>query len=775
MSIVRDDTERWQVSARANGEVLTTTASVEGLQLLLLGGARDFTPVELASWLQSLAQAVHDAISATPPGDPVPPMLRESLGELLFSRAKLWNRGSAPCAVSMVVGAGRIGFGWVGEASVEVYRDGTRDDSEWVSIRDAQGREARAWCGSPDHDVKIELAWSPGPTLSLVRLEAEWTAPRPESATPAAEPVTSAPNLGAIPADEAAAVARDRMEAELLGGGADAPSSGVARWLAQHLSWNRPEGDAPEGDAPLADAPSEEERTPHAGASPSPPIADLEDPLSAELSSRLDSSVADEMPSPPIESDDPIPVEVPERIPPTPEPPSLTARAIPPAATSIEPPNPAIGLSAQVTAPPASEVQSPSPSIESIPVPAPAPRRAPPRQPEWPDMPVRDADSERRSWAPAALWGGLVAALFGIGWLVGSFQGQGGPEQVRKPSALVRLMRQIGLAPPRFDVAITSRPAGAWIAVDGKDLTVKAPATLELAPGEHKVELSFPELGSSPFRVRGAKDDHLSLDAPLWGALDVVATSPGTPVTIALDGQPLGFVPIHLDSVAPGPHELRFSAPGMEPWGSTIEVRVGEVREVLAYPLQSPATGLLQVRATQNSAEGSAPLDGAHVWVDATSRGVTPLTLELPRGPHSVRVAYQKEEAPVEVIDLPGGNQRFATFEFGLRSDLPALALKAPTTFTVDEPVLISATLTEVSAAEIREMWLHVRTPENRWRRYPMTLLDAQGSVVGAAPFPVSLLGQNGQQLYYVSALTAQGDELFTEMQTARGPVPSKP
>ena len=226
--------------------------------------------------------------------------------------------------------------------------------------------------------------------------------------------------------------------------------------------------------------------------------------------------------------------------------------------------------------------------------------------------------------------------------------------------------------------------------------------------------------------------------------------------------------------MAPGPHELRFTSAGSEPWGSTIEVRVGETREVLAYPLQSPATGLLQVRATQSEDGESAPLEGARVFVDGAPRGVTPLTLELPRGPHSVRVAHQREVAPIQMIDLPGGNQRFATFEFGLRSDLPELTLKAPETFTVDDPGLISATLSEVGVAEVREMWLHVRTPENRWRRYPMTLLDAQGSVVGAAPFPIALMGEDGQQRYYVSALTTQGDEIFTEMQTARGPAPAR-
>jgi hypothetical protein len=54
---------------------------------------------------------------------------------------------------------------------------------------------------------------------------------------------------------------------------------------------------------------------------------------------------------------------------------------------------------------------------------------------------------------------------------------------------------------------------------------------------------------------------------------------------------------------------------------------------------------------------------------------------------------------------------------------------------------------------------------DDRWRRYPMTLIDAQGSAVGAAPFPAIQIGPEGTR-YYVSALTSQGDEYFTEMQS---------
>jgi hypothetical protein len=760
MSIVMADTDRWLVSTRAHGEVLTTHTSTPGLQLWLLGAVEGFQPDDLERWLETVARAVSE--SADPePGDPVSPLLRAALEALLFSRAELWNRGTPPCAVALAATPKRIGLGWVGDASVDVHHEGPPTDSEWVSIRDGSGREARAWCGDPSQGVRAELTWAPGEPTGLLQMEARWThgtpVPARENGVESALEMGEAADPGASPPETRGA----ELQSPPLG----APSAGVARWLEQHLRWNRPESDRtdPQGgtEAPVTiDAEGKE---------PEPVVDDIVSAIAAEITERLEadarSFAAPE--APPVE-------------PSISEPDESEADASEPDASAAD----ASETDASETDASEIDASEPEPTLEEAPppspfVPEPQPRSElrpprPPRHPDWPEDEVSEESSARRNWLPLAIGSIIVLALFGVGWFAGSNPGGTGPEEARKPSALVLFLRRIGLAPPRYQVAVTSRPPGAWIAIDGKDLSIRAPASLELAPGEHKVELSFGDLGGAPYLVRGAKDDKVSLDAPLWGSLDVVATDARANVEVALDGQPLGFVPIRLDSVAPGPHDLRFTAPGMGAWGSTIEVRVGERREVLAYPLQSPATGLLQVRATQSSEGETAPLDGAKVWVDAIARGVTPLTLELSRGPHSVRVSHQKDDAPIQVIDLPGGNQRFATFDFGLRSDLPALVLKAPAQLTIEEPALISATLSETGTVDVREMWLHVRSPENRWRRYPMTLLDAQGSVVGAAPFPIVLLGPDGTQLYYVSAMTAQGDEIFTEMQTARGPKPQR-
>jgi hypothetical protein len=70
-----------------------------------------------------------------------------------------------------------------------------------------------------------------------------------------------------------------------------------------------------------------------------------------------------------------------------------------------------------------------------------------------------------------------------------------------------------------------------------------------------------------------------------------------------------------------------------------------------------------------------------------------------------------------------------------------------------------------MTKSEVTEMWLHVRTPEGTWRRYPMETLDAPGGTVGVVVFPSALLDKSGHAPYYVSASTRAGDDYFTEDQ----------
>ena len=118
------------------------------------------------------------------------------------------------------------------------------------------------------------------------------------------------------------------------------------------------------------------------------------------------------------------------------------------------------------------------------------------------------------------------------------------------------------------------------------------------------------------------------------------------------------------------------------------------------------------------------------------------------------------------MIDLPGGNRRFAMFQFGLDSDLPPLKLQGSSANLLGrKPAVISASLDGLEADDLREAWLHLRTPEGLWTRYEMTIEAGEHGAVLTVNFPVTLFNGEERAYWYLSAATKQGDEFFTDMQ----------
>ncbi|HVP14768.1 MAG TPA: PEGA domain-containing protein [Terriglobales bacterium] len=393
---------------------------------------------------------------------------------------------------------------------------------------------------------------------------------------------------------------------------------------------------------------------------------------------------------------------------------------------------------------------------------APVARRAHVRHPAWPEFEEIPQRHVSAAWKRTGFVAAVVLALFAAGWLLGRFDFAAGGKKLGAG------LRALGLGPARCEVDVTSNPSGAWISVDGTDQALRTPATLRLAPGPHRIGLSISGVGGSMHAVQGRRGERVALDVQLRGGLAIRVPEGSVPTEVAIDGVPQGFLPLTVDQLAPGIHRLQFSGPGLSPWEQTVEVQVGRVTEMTAAPIASPPTGVLDVRATLADEAGSEPLPGAAIWIDGEKRGVTPLRLELPRGPHSVRATYREEEAAVEVIELPGGNERFVTLEFGVVIDRPRLQAVLPEAVPLDRPTVLSATLDRARPGDVREMWLHVRTPEGAWRRYPMNVMKAEDGVAGVTVFPVVLFDANGRTAWYVSAMTPMGDEYFTEIQTAQ-------
>lgn len=361
-----------------------------------------------------------------------------------------------------------------------------------------------------------------------------------------------------------------------------------------------------------------------------------------------------------------------------------------------------------------------------------------------------------------ALWVAGVVAVFVVGWLVGGFSNpsadRGGP--------VMAALRAVGIGGAHFTVNVNSSPGGAQIEIDGKAQSTRTPATLELPPGDHVVRLVLPGLGAVEVPVKGRKGEKLSIDEPLNGSLEILDADTKVPISVSIDGKPAGYAPLRVESIAPGLHEVGFSGPGMPAWAQTVQVDVRGEARLIARPMTAPANGVIQAQATLNDERGASPLSGAQVYVDGELRGVTPLSVELPRGPHSLRVTWRGETAPIQVIDLPGGNQRFASFQFGLDLESPRLTpIGSTKSFATGQPKVVSASVEGLSPGDVHEAWMHVRTPEGLWRRYAMTILRGAGGLVVTSVFPDNVFDKQGNTRWYVRVVSPQGDEAFSEIQ----------
>lgn len=389
-------------------------------------------------------------------------------------------------------------------------------------------------------------------------------------------------------------------------------------------------------------------------------------------------------------------------------------------------------------------------------------RPRPIRRGEWPELDPFEKGATplwRRPW----VIGLFVTVMLGIGWIVGHSQA---PDNDVHATPMSRLLRTVGLGGARFTADIDTDPPGAWIAIDGKDLGRRTPSTLELIPGDHALTLSMPDLGEVKMDLKGKRGQAVKVNEALHGSLDVIASDPSLPVQMSLDGAPQGYLPVHVAKLPPGLHELQFSGPKMQPWAQNVSIGIRKNTRVVSKPMLSPATGVVQVLAQMNDENGSAPLPGASVFVDGTLAGTTPATIELPRGPHSLRVQFEGVVAPIQVIDLPGGNKRFATFQFGLDTDLPPLKLDGDQKKLLSKkPAVVTATLDGLDANDLREAWLHVLTPDGLWSRFEMTIESGDHGAVLSVNFPLTQFNGEEKATWYLSAATKQGDEFFTEVQ----------
>ncbi len=163
-------------------------------------------------------------------------------------------------------------------------------------------------------------------------------------------------------------------------------------------------------------------------------------------------------------------------------------------------------------------------------------------------------------------------------------------------------------AAPTGEVVVSSHPAGAQVAIDGKDHGT-TPVVVSLPVGRHRVEVTnstgVPQLLEAEVTEGVRWTRHLELAptpaavaAVVTGALRIDTAVAGAAVWI--DGTPAGRTPLAVPALAAGPHTVRVQFAG----GSIVERRVAlAAGETVSLVLDAPA------------AKAAAPTGPASGWV----------------------------------------------------------------------------------------------------------------------------------------------------------------
>lgn len=210
-------------------------------------------------------------------------------------------------------------------------------------------------------------------------------------------------------------------------------------------------------------------------------------------------------------------------------------------------------------------------------------------------------------------------------------------------------------APARLDIkfpATNDGARGAEIFVNGQPVAGVVPLLIDLPAGRHLVEVKKPG-----FKVY---TETVELKAgetrPVWvmmttdvrnGSLLVAADAPQADVLI--DGQPRGQAPVLIENLTEGEHlvEVRRQEPGSQPWRQTVRIVGNQQTKVMANTAPpAPQKGSLLVITS---------LPNAEILIDGVSRGAAGQTIELPPGPHSLKVQGKGYKAVERVVQIEPG------------------------------------------------------------------------------------------------------------------------
>jgi formylglycine-generating enzyme required for sulfatase activity len=187
---------------------------------------------------------------------------------------------------------------------------------------------------------------------------------------------------------------------------------------------------------------------------------------------------------------------------------------------------------------------------------------------------------------------------------------------------------KVVLKPNFAVVSVSSVPAGAQIEVDGKAVGV-TPLRVDMDSGIRRVQVSAPGLKAWTSSVVVTAGVAQTIGPIELGAADMRVTVRSSPAgaQVTTGGSFRGLTPVTLELAPGATHAITVSRAGYAPWTREVVAEAGKETTLDARLMAM----LVPVRIQ------GVPAD-AEVFVNGTSRGPAPVTVELPASRHRVEV-----------------------------------------------------------------------------------------------------------------------------------------
>ena len=431
---------------------------------------------------------------------------------------------------------------------------------------------------------------------------------------------------------------------------------------------------------------------------------------------------------------------------------------------------PAMALVTPVVAP--SAVTSPAPSPEPSAIPSPAPEVAPERAPE-PAEEVHLAAPKRRAWHVRPLarlrrrWRRDVRLRRGVYVVLGLAVAALGASRLPRDQLKSAGLWIGDVASGRYRVWVTSLPPGTKLLVDGHDTGKVTPSWVVVGEGEHRIETSLGEYGTTSFSVKGGRGGRKTKHTALLGRLALGCADSTITLSARMEGRSIGRLPVSVDSVPAGRRQVSFQGRDVTPWVEEVSVVAGQTTSFLARPERVPDDGVVIARAYRVGPEGLKDLPGAVLYLDGKKACVTPGKLVVSRGLHTAKLVSGSEVSPVQLLRVEGGGELYATAEFG-RSPEPTVSDQLVGAVSLAAPPTVRATLSSQLPIQIGEMRISYRRWGREFSRVTMNVRDAAAGSVGEAVLPVAGMSPGATLDYFVTIKSIDGEEFVSEMHTVK-------